>query len=239
VKPGTKSRISNLESRIFFLTQTSAQIPDNDNWLNQGERIVLAGFRFPKRSNDWRLGRWTAKQAICAWLGKGDALLSSLEIRKAEDGAPEAFWEGEPAGVSISISHSRERSLCAVGCSSLAAGCDLEWIEPREENFAADYFTPEEISLVLHSPLESALIVNLIWSAKEAVLKAVRKGLSRDTRSVLIRPDLGGAESSWNSWTGQCLESSRLFHGWWRTGEGFIYTIASDQPVSSPVELSA
>jgi len=232
-----QSGLRNRASGILWLVQTASQIPGHDDWLSESEQSVLAGFRFPKRRNDWRLGRWTAKQAIQACGAGTKFSLQSLEIRAAEDGAPEAFAEGQPAGFSISISHSRDRSLCAVVPGSASIGCDLEWIEPREENFAADYFTPEEVSIVLGRPQESALAVNLVWSAKEAVLKAIRKGLSRDTRSVLIRPDFGGAEDSWHAWTGLCLESSRLFHGWWRTTGGFIYTIASDQQTTPPQEL--
>ena len=222
---------------IFWIAQTSFQIPGNNDWLSEAEQRVLAGFRFAKRSNDWRLGRWTAKRAILACRAGMDSPVQSLEIRAARDGAPEAFCEGEPAGVSISISHSRDRSFCAVMPSGGAIGCDLEWIELREENFAADYFTPEEISIVRKSPQDASLTVNLIWSAKESVLKAVRMGLSRDTRSVLIRPELEGGEGSWNAWSGRCLVSSRLFHGWWRMVGGFVYTIASDQSTSPPQEL--
>ena len=223
--------------RIFWLTQTSAQIPANDHWLSEPERMIVLGLRFAMRRNDWLLGRWTAKQALRLFLADQHLFLSSLEIRAAADGAPEAFFERKPAGVSLSISHSRDRCLCAVGIRDMPVGCDLEWIEPREVNFENDYFTPEEISFVMHSPLAREVASNLIWSAKETTLKIIRKGLTRDTRSVLISPAFGGNEQSWNVWTGRCLESSRVFRGWWRTSEGYIYTIASDRPGSIPEQL--
>jgi len=223
--------------RIFWLTRTSAKIPADDDWLSKSERIVLAGFRFPKRRNDWLLGRWTAKEAIRLFLAGRNFLLPSLEIRSAADGAPEAFFEGRPAGVSLSISHSRDRSLCVAGSRAMSVSCDLEWIEPREDNFENDYFVQEEISFVAQSPFAREVASNLIWSAKETTLKIIRKGLSRDTRSVVINPEFDGNEQSWNRWTGRCLESSKLFHGWWRTCEGYIYTIASDRPTSHPEPL--
>jgi 4'-phosphopantetheinyl transferase len=222
--------ISNFEFRIsnlLCIIQTSAQVPANDSWLSEGEKKISAGFRVPKRRADWRLGRWTAKRVVCASLVQEDIVLSSLEIRAAEDGAPEAFYEGNPAAVSISISHSRDRSLCAAGPPGMGIGCDLEWVEPREGNFAADYFTPEEISFVMQAPAKKELAETLIWSAKETTLKILRKGLSRDTRSVLIRPDFSGPDEFWRSWTGRCLESECLFNGWWHLADGFIYTIAS------------
>ena len=224
------SPIRNQESGIrnlLCIAQTSAQVPANDSWLSDDEKKIAAGFRVPKRRADWRLGRWTAKQVVCAYLLQEDLVLSSLEIRAAGDGAPEAFYKGEPAAVTISISHSRDRSFCAAGPLGIGIGCDLEWVEPREENFAADYFTAEEISFIPQAPTKRELAETLIWSAKEATLKILRKGLSRDTRTVLIHPDLSGPDDAWRRWTGRCMESGRIFNGWWRAADGFVYTVAS------------
>jgi 4'-phosphopantetheinyl transferase len=222
---------------LYWLTQNFSDVPEDDDWLSEGERIILSGMRFPKRRNDWLLGRWAVKQAICAYQSRKDPVLSSLEIRAAADGAPEAFWNGEPGKVSISISHSNDRSLCVAGCPDFSVGCDLERIEQREIKFFEDYFAPEEIELVQKATTEEHTAAYLIWSAKETVLKILRRGLRRDTRSVLIHPDFLGPEGSWNTWTGRCLESSRKFCGWWRTIDGYVHTLASDQPASSPRQL--
>lgn len=222
---------------LHWLSQNLSDVPQSDDWLSEAERSVLAGLHFTKKRDDWKLGRWTAKQAICACQMKDSAAFSNLEIRAAEDGAPTAFWDNEPAKVSISISHSHEKSFCVVGPPGCGTGCDLEWIEPREVNFAGDYFRPEEISYLQQAPAEQALVVNLIWSAKETVLKILRQGLRRDTRSVAIHPGFLGLEGAWNAWTGHCLESSRVFCGWWRSWEGYIYTAASDQITSAPEEI--
>jgi 4'-phosphopantetheinyl transferase len=245
IEKTVRSPIVNPESSIpmteilHWLTQNLSDVPQDDDWLSEAEHSVLAGLRFPKRRDDWKLGRWTAKRAICACHARDSAVFSHLEIRAAADGAPEAFWDNRPAEVSISISHSRQRSFCVVGPMGRGVGCDLEWIEPREENLPGDYFRPEEIYCVQHAPAEQALVINLIWSAKEAVLKTLRQGLRRDTRSVAIHPDFPGLEGAWNPWTGRCLESSRVFYGWWRACEGYIYTAASDQITSAPEEIIA
>ncbi len=225
-----------MNTPLCWLTQNSAEVPEHDDWLSHDERSILAQMRFPKRRNDWRLGRWTAKRAICAY--QNNDQISSLEIRAVSDGAPEAFWNAELANVSISISHSNDRSLCVVAPRDFAVGCDLERIELRDDDFIQDYFTPEEVSFTKQAPIaERPLAVYLIWSAKEAVLKVLREGLRRDTRSVLIRPDLSGRESAWNQWTGTCLESSRVFYGWWRAHDGYVHTLASDRPTSFPKQL--
>ena len=233
-----QSRISNLESRIYWLVQDLADVPESDEWLSDSERSFLAGLRFPKRRRDWRLGRWTIKQAICKYLPNGNPSLSSLEIRAASDGAPEAFQNGAAANISISISHSNGRSLCAAGLHGFSIGCDLELLEERAESLVRDYFAPEEIFFCNQTiKREKAIAINLIWSAKESALKVLREGLRRDTRSVQIKPDFPGRENAWNSWTGQCAETSRIFHGWWRTSDGFVLTLASDHP--TPIPASA
>ncbi len=233
-----KSGIRNQESGIlYWLTQNSDDVPDSNDWLSEAERSLLARMRFPKRSKDWRLGRWTAKLAICAYRAGESHPLAAVEIRAAADGAPEVFWDNFAASVSISISHSHNRSLCAVGPRDFAIGCDLEMIEPREESFILDYFTSEEISLVRQAAIAGKPTVNMIWSAKETALKMIREGMRRDTRSVSICPDFGESKDAWNTWTGHCLETGRLFCGWWRICDGYVYTLASDNLTAAPEHL--
>jgi 4'-phosphopantetheinyl transferase len=226
-----------MSENLYWLGQNLVDVPEGDDWLCDAERHTLAGLRFAKRRNDWLLGRWTVKQAIRSCL-QNDLSLSSLEIRVADNGAPEAFRDDAPGGVSISISHSNNRSLCAVGPPNHAIGCDLEQLEIREESIVTDYFTPEEISLCRRtSESEKALTINLIWSAKESSLKILREGLRRDTRSIRIEPDFKRQEGGWSRWTGFCLETSSIFYGWWRNSEGFVYTLGSTRPNSSPKQI--
>ena len=214
---------------LKLCTQDLSDVPGGDDWLSAGEREVLAGLRFPKRRNDWRLGRWTAKQAIMGYLRLGtDAVLSLVEIRAAADGAPEAFISNTPAGVAISISHSAERSFCAAGPPDAVLGCDIERLEPRGERFATDYFTPEEIKLTREAaPKNTILMANLVWSAKESVLKALHEGLRRDTRDICIKPEFIARENGWSRWTGRCRQTSREFYGIWRTDIRFVYTVVN------------
>jgi 4'-phosphopantetheinyl transferase len=215
--------------RLILRTQDLADVPEDDGWLSAGEREVLSGLRFPKRRNDWRLGRWTAKQAITAFLRLDrDRDLSLFEIRAAADGAPEVFIRNKPAGVAISISHAGGRSFCAAGLPGAALGCDIEQLEPRGELLAVDYFTPEEIETVRKTaPENEVLIANLIWSAKESVLKALREGLRRDTRDISIKPDFDKQENGWFRWTGRCRQTAREFNGGWRSDSLFVYTLTS------------
>jgi 4'-phosphopantetheinyl transferase len=228
-----------MSNSLYWLTRKFEDVPENDDWLSEAERVVLAGFRFPKRKNDWRLGRWTAKQAICASRFCGDVALASIEILAAEDGAPEAFRNGASGEVSISISHSSGHGFCAVGPPGFSVGCDTERVEPREVQFFQDYFTPEEIALLQNGPEERSLVAYLIWCAKESALKALRQGLRLDTRSIIVQPDFGGPRDSWNAWNAQCVDSPQSFRGWWQFRDGFVYAMTADQPTALPKHLSS
>ena len=228
-----------MNARLFWLTQTLAEVPENDDWLSSGETARLSRMRFPKRRDDWRLGRWTAKKAVCSCCPEDVPGVTSLEIRSAEDGAPEVFWSGRLLNVSISISHSQGRGFCVVCPGSLALGCDLEFIEPREEQFAEDYFTPGERDFLIRVPdSERVPVLNLLWSAKETMLKALRQGLRRDTRSVAVSAGGWDCADGWRRWMGRCLESRLVFHGWWRREGAFVYTMAADRPTAVPEEAA-
>ena len=131
---------------VYWLEQTEADVPVKNDWLSANEKACLDGLRFLKRRADWRLGRWTAKCAISAYLSLPSALerFRKMEILQAKDGAPEAFVDGRAVSFTISLSHSSGVSICAVAPPDTHLGCDVELVEPRSHEFVTDYFTAEE-----------------------------------------------------------------------------------------------
>src|SRR5271165_7635467 len=95
--------------KVYWLQQCASDVPSDNDWLSASENERLSGIRFPKRRADWRLGRWTAKNAVAAclnWPSHPTAtMLARVAIVPAESGAPQVFLAGEPAAISISISH--------------------------------------------------------------------------------------------------------------------------------------
>ncbi len=228
---------------VYWLEQSAAEVPPGNDWLGDTEKIREEGFRFAKRRADWRLGRWTAKRALTAYLNtRFDCrALAQIEIRAATDGAPEAFIGDIPSMLTISLSHCSGKAICAVAGAAGAVGCDIETIEERSEAFAADYFTPEEQALVARtSECDRTRQLTLLWSAKESVLKALRQGLRLDTRSVIIRPD-----SAWDphlegltSWQAfDAWHDGRDFHGWYQHSGKLVRTVIAIPASRSPIWL--
>lgn len=211
---------------VFWLEQTADEVPASDAWLSGTERGRLAGLTVPKRREDWRLGRWTAKRALASYLCLPDdfGTLAAIEVIAAPDGAPEARINGFASPPHISLSHCSSRALCLTGPHGIAAGCDIEAAEPRSAAFLADYFTPLEQSFAAAHP-EAPWLPALLWSAKESALKAIREGLRLDTRSVTIR--LSGAVEASPEW--QPLEAvfadGRVLGGWWRCEDASLRTV--------------
>jgi len=243
---------------VYWLEQTDADVPAENQWLSAGETLFLGRMRFAKRRNDWRLGRWTAKRALAACLDlPGDPLgLSNIEIRAAVSGAPEVFLFNQTAPVTISISHRAGIGLCTVALSGHGIGCDLEMIEPRSNAFVADYLTAREQALVERTPVDDQpLLVTLLWSAKESALKALHVGLRLDTKCMDVRFSDGLPSHTRQSqqealshverpdvdpyrWhpLHALFSGEQVFFGWWRQVDHMVCTVVSELPLCSPAQ---
>jgi len=226
--------------KVYWLEQSEADVPAENDWLSANEAVCLDGMRFAKRRADWRLGRWTAKRALSVYLDVPAHLqtFKKIEIRPAPSGAPEAFFVNQPAAVTISISHRAGIAACAVAMSGVKMGCDLEMVEPRSDAFVADYFTLEEQALVARaSAADRARLLALLWSGKESALKALHEGLRLDTRSVIVSP--GNAAFDLHGWSPMEVRHTdrRIFHGWWQHADGIVRTLVAAPPPNPPIRL--
>lgn len=206
----------------------SGEEPD---FLSEEELLRLAGLRFEKRRKEWLLGRWTAKQLLRR---SRSVEADAVQIRNEASGKP--FFvniNGSALEGCLSISHRAGRSFCAwTSDPTFALGADLEVWEPRDKIFIEDYLAKVEQDLALVCVGQRRdLVVTLMWSAKEAVFKALGTGLRMDTRSVAV----GGLD--WLARDGAVPEGwlplefvstavTQPIQGWWRLEGELILTIA-------------
>ncbi len=199
-----------------------------DRWLSEAELRHLEGLVVVKRRRDWLLGRWAAKGLVLAYLHaslRAAPHPTDLSIEAGEDGAPRLLHDGPP--LSVSISHSHGRALCAIADGGVDVGVDLERIEPRSEAFVDDFFTPSEIAWIhAGSARERDRRATTLWSAKEAALKALRLGLTVDTRSVRCRA--GARSRDWSSLHVEAADHS--LDGWWRVAGRFALCLVVRGP---------
>jgi 4'-phosphopantetheinyl transferase len=226
---------------VYWLEQTEADVPAENDWLSENEAACLSTLRFTTRRTDWRLGRWTAKRAlsVCLNMPPHPQVFKKMEIRPAPSGAPQVFLASQPAAVAISLSHRDGRAACAIATSGAPIGCDLEIIEPRSDAFIADYFTTEEQAIVARaSAADRPRLLALLWSAKESALKALQQGLRLDTRSVTVSPSVASFDR--NGWSPVQVRytQGKVFYGWWQNTDNIVRTVVAVQPLDSPIPLT-
>lgn len=224
---------------VIWTRQSMADVPDDDEWLMRSEREQLARFRVPKRSADWRLGRWTAKRALRAspWVASD----AEVWIVAAPDGAPEAYDGEWRAPCAISISHSGGRAVAAVAPPGTRIGCDVEREEARDAGLVEDFFTARERTRIAETKeADLALAVTLVWSAKESALKLLREGLRLDTRDVEVCvPRRIARDGRWHPLAVSYRAERALFRGWWREEDGFVVTVVTSPRCRKPVRGDA
>jgi acyl transferase domain-containing protein/phosphopantetheinyl transferase/acyl carrier protein len=148
------------------------------------------------RRTEWLLARVVGKEAIRLLLQKHcglDVWPADIDIKPDGYGRPipEGPWETRiPFTPNVSLTHSRGTplALAAVAENTLGLGIDMERIRPIEENFCEFALWPEERQLLdslgLH---DSSEWIMRIWCAKEAVGKAIGKGLTGGPRELILQ----------------------------------------------------
>jgi phosphopantetheine--protein transferase-like protein len=160
-----------------------------------------------KRRIDWLLGRCAAKDAVRTLVRRkfGLALYpADIEILPDAQGAPRVYgaWTkqlGVQPVVSISHSGGSAVALAALDADHLV-GIDIESVSPVREGFEAVAFTPQEREIVAAMPDQQRREWFLrLWCAKEALGKALGRGLSQGLKSLevmQIQPESGRVQLS-------------------------------------------
>jgi 4'-phosphopantetheinyl transferase len=169
--------------------------------LSPREEAILAGLTLLPRRRKWLLGRWAAKRLLDEVAAEGIDLASGLvcdedwrrqlSILNDEAGVPYVDREGQGRlPLSLSISHRGDWGLAAVArLPDATIGADLETVEPRDPALVRQFFSDSEAKRVAGSGAVDRTVAR-IWSAKEAVLKAMGIGLRHDTRDIVVGDEI-------------------------------------------------
>jgi phosphopantetheinyl transferase (holo-ACP synthase)/acyl carrier protein len=165
--------------------------------LNRRERRDWAGLARPeKRRTEWLLARIAAKEAVRRLVKERAGLevwSADIEIRPDEHGKPQVHGEwlkglGWIPALSLTHSQGVAVALAADSAKDLSVGIDLESLPPERDGFEKLAFTPEELALAPPSGLPGSKEWLLrCWCAKEAVSKALGRGLLGGPRDLIIR----------------------------------------------------
>lgn len=164
--------------------------------LTRRERTVFGERREPERRQiEWLSGRTVAKDAIRSFLRKHlglELLPADIEIAEDEYGRPIARgpWTQHLHAVpELSLAHSEGMAvaLAGDGCNGRRFGIDVQAVRELKPEFETSILTTDEQRLLNAVPqaMRAEWLLRL-WSVKEAVSKALGRGLIEGPHSVRI-----------------------------------------------------
>jgi malonyl CoA-acyl carrier protein transacylase/phosphopantetheinyl transferase len=151
-----------------------------------------AGAGHEQRQTEWLFGRLAAKDAVrVLWHARhGERLFpADIVIERDRHGRPVARARG-PEGLepfpTISLAHTED---VAAGLAAVAphAGIDVERIRPRDSGFERIAFDDDERRLLDRLGPDRDEWLARFWCAKEAVAKALGRGLVDGSKAVAVR----------------------------------------------------
>ena len=150
--------------------------------LDDGERIRWAAFQPADDRARFATGRWLLKRLIRDVTGTGTvALDATCPTCGKQHGRPVSV---EHPGLSLSLAHSGDRVVAAVAETPI--GVDVEAIRPLDHvRLAPRVLSPDERATYDELPAaarEAALLA--WWVRKEALLKAIGRGLAEPLTAV-------------------------------------------------------
>ena len=161
--------------RVCFAAVDTLQ---QEEFLSEREKKQLATYKFAAKKQDFLLGRLAAKRAIGAWIPDQD--LRRIEIHAGEHGQP-LVQHPQAGSVEVTLSHSRGLAVALAYSAAFPLGIDLETVSAvSAKTIMGELGTssPEQAWLAA-SGLDEATACCVLWTAREALGKALKTGLDR------------------------------------------------------------
>lgn len=149
--------------------------------LSRTEQDRIEGFGSDKRRREFALGRATARALLADHLA---VAASDVRLRVAADGAPEL--DGGSLHLSIAHAATPERTLAVAAAAPRPVGVDLEVIQPRRPDLYRFVLHPDEYGLLATLPHDHDAAQVLVWTLKEAALKAMRTGFRTSPKKLRL-----------------------------------------------------
>lgn len=209
----------------LFVCRHESSVVSCPDWLSNAERAYWRSFSSDRRRADFVGSRGLARMALALTAGGAfaDWTLSAPGVPRVE-GATD--WR-------LSLSHSRDRALVGLWNQG-SLGVDLEPLDPARHwrEVARRWFHVREVDW-LSSQGESAgaRVFFLMWTLKEAWIKATGRGIAHHLQSLrIVAKDQGG----WRV-LGDRGGGWRCAAGWWE--QFCVAVVWQGGPDSSPPAL--
>lgn len=127
-----------------------------------------------KRKKSYLLGRYSAKQAVSAFVGEENP--QNILIKQGFFNHPIVI-SANNQNVQVSISHCEDMGATVAFPEAVPMGIDVEWVDPQKTNVLESQMTEKEKALIKSFPNSYNAMLVLLWTAKEALSKVLKTGL--------------------------------------------------------------
>jgi 4'-phosphopantetheinyl transferase len=163
----------NLE-RVVLSLATSVALPSletpGSGWLSERELARVAR-AVAKRRQEFMLGRYVAKTALAAWHRRDD-----LDAFTILPGAFDQPVVEEPGRAGVTLAHTADVAIALAHEGGHPMGVDVEYVDADRIEVLRTQVGRGEVPPTM--PFREAEALFLLWSAKEALSKALRCGLT-------------------------------------------------------------
>jgi len=143
------------------------------DFLHANEQAYFDTLKYPKRQHSYLLGRYCAKQAVAAYL-QNDGM-TNVWIENGVFQQP-IVYHSHPTDVQVSISHTDALGIALAFPEPHPMGIDVEVInETHTETIQTQLTLAEQQHAALFN--NKHMFFTLLWTAKEALSKALKCGL--------------------------------------------------------------
>lgn len=209
------------------------EIPPGE-FLSELEKGQAAGFQFAAKKQGFLLGRAAAKRALGALLGEPD--LRQIEIHAGIYGQP-LIRHPRAGSARVSVSHSHGLAVALAFPAEYPIGIDLETVSAVSAQTIIGELeaSPPELTWLATGGADAATACCVLWTAREALGKALRHGLNSPLGVLALSEIRSGGEGTW---TGRYLNFPRCrFLSRARGGRVLSLAIPSEVDLNAPLQL--
>lgn len=149
-------------------------------FLDAGEQERAARFATPELQNRFVVAHAVTRKILSPYLS-----CSPEDILFTKN----AFGKPMLASASLEFNLSHTGNCAVLAIANRPVGVDIEFVSRSVDvlELAQRFFAEEEYQALLrHSPEEQKLLFFRIWTRKEALIKAIGKGLSQNLNSFVV-----------------------------------------------------
>lgn len=175
----TNKKDTSLASSAYLSSMSLRRYDDISSnarsFLHPSELAYFSSLEHRRRQESYLVGRYVCKQVLSHYLGEG--CLTDIEIAQGVFGQPIVRYPSAETPA-ITLSHSDKFAVAMAFSEVAPIAVDIEIVEQSRVQAIQSVLTEKELALTRSGMGTEDTVCTLLWTAKEALSKAIRCGLT-------------------------------------------------------------